>query len=91
MVSATASQVLSTLSRSAARTVNWAPVTDGVRAVLDGTDLFAHNALLDALAATKVAPALAPALLRGGGELVLAKLRSRTRSPRVRRTAFSRR
>jgi hypothetical protein len=76
MVSGTASQVLSTLSRSAVRTVNWAPVTDGVRAVLDGTDLFAHNALLDALAATKVDRALASALLRGGGDLVLAKLRS---------------
>jgi hypothetical protein len=76
MVSATASQVLSTLSQSAARSVSWAPVADGVRAVLDGTDLFAHNTLLDALAATRVDPALASALLRGGGELVLAKLRS---------------
>jgi hypothetical protein len=44
--------------------------------VLDGTDLFVHNTLLDALAATRVDPALASALLRGGGELVLAKLRS---------------
>jgi hypothetical protein len=76
MVSATASQVLSTLSKSAARTVNWAPVADGIRAVLDGTDLFAHNELLDALTATKVNPALASALLRGGGELILAKLSS---------------
>lgn len=76
MVAATASQVLSTLSRSAAKAVNWAPVVDEVRAVLDGTDLSAQDALLDALAATKVDPSLAPALLRGGGELVLAKLRS---------------
>jgi hypothetical protein len=76
MVSGTASQVLSTLSHSAARPVNWAPVADGLRAVLDGTDLFVHNDLLDALAVTRVDPALAPALLRGGGELVLAKLRS---------------
>ena len=76
MVSATASQVLSTLSRGAAKTVDWAPVEDGIRAVLDGTDLFAHNDLLDALTATKVNPALAAALLRGGGELILAKLSS---------------
>jgi hypothetical protein len=75
-VSATAEQVLGTLSRSAARPVNWAPVADGVRAVLDGTNLFAHNILLEALVATRVDPALAPALLRDGGELVLAKLRS---------------
>ena len=79
MVSGTASQVLHTLSGSAARTVNWAPLADVVRAVLDGTNLFAHNDLLDALAATKVDPALAAALLRGGGELVLAKLRSQDR------------
>jgi hypothetical protein len=76
MVSATASQVLTTLSLGAARPVNWAPVADGIRAVLDGTNLFAHNTLLDALAATKVDAALAAALLREGGELVLAKLRS---------------
>ncbi len=76
MVSATASQVLSTLSRSAAKPVNWAPMVDEVRAVLDGTNLFAHNSLLDALAATRVGPSLASALLRGGGELVLAKRRS---------------
>lgn len=76
MVAATASQVLSTLSRSATRPVNWAPVADGVRAVLDGTNLFAHNTLLEVLAATRVDPALAPVLLSGGGELVLAKLRS---------------
>jgi hypothetical protein len=85
MVSATASQVLSTLSQSAARPVNWAPVADSIRAVLDGTDLFAHNILLDALAATSVDSALASKLLRGGGELVLAKLRSK--DPRGARAA----
>jgi hypothetical protein len=76
MVSATASQVLGTVARNAARPVNWAPVTDGIRAVLDGTNLFAHNTLLETLVATRVNPELAPGLLRGGGELVLAKLRS---------------
>jgi hypothetical protein len=75
-VSATATQVLTTLSRSAARTVNWAPAVDPLRAVLDGTNLFAHNALLETLAATRVDPSLARLLLRGGGELVIAKLRS---------------
>ncbi len=76
MVSATASQVLSVLSNGAARPVNWAPAADGLRAVLDGTNLSAHNTLLEALAATRVDPALASALLGGGGELILAKLRS---------------
>jgi hypothetical protein len=86
MVSATASQVLSTLSQSVARTVNWAPAADDVRAVLDGTALFTQTILLDALAATRVDPALASTLLRGGGELVLAKLRSQ--DPRGSRAAY---
>src|SRR5205809_6085677 len=47
MVSATASQVLSVLSNGAARPVNWAPAADGLRAVLDGTNLSAHNTLLE--------------------------------------------
>ena len=76
MVSGTVSQVLSTLSRDAARPVNWTAVAGSLRALLDGTDLFVHNTVLDALAATQVDPALAGTLLRGGGELVLAKLRS---------------
>lgn len=42
--------------------------------MLDGTNLFAHTRLLEVLAATGAAPALAPALLRGGGDIVLAKL-----------------
>lgn len=76
MVSATASQVLSTLSVVAAKPVNWAPVVEGVRAVLDGTNLFVHSDMLAVLAATRVDRSLASPLLRGGGELVLAKLRS---------------
>lgn len=76
MVSATASQVLNTLASSSPRTVEWAPAADGLRAVLDGTSLFTHNTLLATLAATRVSPSLAADLLRGGGELVLAKLRS---------------
>jgi hypothetical protein len=76
MVAATASQVLNALVVGAARPVNWAPMVDALRALLDGTSLFQHNTVLEVLAATKVSPTLAPALLRGGGELVLAKLGS---------------
>lgn len=69
-----ASQLLAGLATVAPRRVNWAPAADTLRAVLDGTDLFAHNPLMDVLAATGVGPAPAPALLRGGGDIVLAKL-----------------
>jgi hypothetical protein len=73
-VSGAAGMLLAGLARTMPRRVDWEPATDTLRAVLDGTNLFAHSALLDVLAATGVAPALAPALLRGGGDIVLAKL-----------------
>jgi hypothetical protein len=75
-VSSSAAQVLSALRRGAPRRVNWAPAVETVRAILDGTNLFAHNDIMDVLADTRVDPALARPLLAGGGHLVLAKLRS---------------
>ena len=76
MVSGTAQQVLSTLAQRAPRPVDWAPVAGTLRAVIDGTNLFVQDNLLDALAATHVAPALAPQLLGGGGDLLVAKLQA---------------
>jgi hypothetical protein len=76
IVSATASQVLGTLGHALPRTVNWTPFVPSLRALLDGTNLFAYNTVLTLLAQTKVSPALARPLLRGGGELLVAKLRS---------------
>ena len=73
-VRGTASQVLAALTHGAPRRVNWAPAAQSLRAVLDGTNLFAHDALMEALAATGVEPALARPLLKDGGYLVLAKL-----------------
>jgi hypothetical protein len=75
-VSGTAAQVLSALTSKAPRHVNWAPATQTVRSILDGTNLFAHNEMMEVLAATKVDPALARPLLKGGGYIVLAKLGS---------------
>jgi hypothetical protein len=71
-----AMQLLHGLTADRPRRVDWAPATASVRAVLDGTDLFAHDDLLAALAATQVSPRLARPLLAGGGRLVLAKLRA---------------
>jgi hypothetical protein len=75
-VRGTAAQVLTALSRRAPRRVNWAPATSTLRALLDGTNLFAHNEVMEVLAATEIDPALARPLLAGGGYIVLAKLRS---------------
>jgi hypothetical protein len=75
-VSGTAAQVLTALTRRAPRRVNWAPATQTVRAILDGTNLFAHNEMMEVLAATQVDPALARPLLKDGGYIVLAKLGS---------------
>jgi hypothetical protein len=75
-VSGTAAQVLSALTRGAPRRVNWAPTTQTLRAILDGTNLSAHDQLMEVLAATQVDPALARPLLKDGGYIVLAKLGS---------------
>jgi hypothetical protein len=82
VVSGTAGQVLSTLRREAARPVNWAPATETLRAILDGTNLFRHNELMEVLAATEVDPALARPLLKDGGYIVLAKLQSQGEAER---------
>jgi hypothetical protein len=75
-VSGTAAQVLFALTRRAPRRVDWAPATQSLRAILDGTNLFAHNQLMEVLAATQVDPALARPLLKDGGYIILAKLGS---------------
>ena len=71
-----AMQLLHGLTVDRPRRVDWAPAAASVRAVLDGTNLFAHDDLLAALAATQLSPRLARPLLAGGGRLVLAKLRA---------------
>lgn len=66
---------LGTLPRDE-RTIDWAPVTQDLRAILDGTNLYAFDDVLRTLARTSVSPDLADELLAGGGKLVLAHLRS---------------
>src|SRR5918992_5414456 len=82
-VSATSAQVLKGLRSDAPRHVNWAPATETVRAILDGTNLFAHNEMMEVLAATRVDAALARPLLKDGGHIVLAKLRSQGTDERL--------
>lgn len=75
-VSGSAEQLLRSLRHAATRRVDWGPATGTLRAILDGTNLFAHDDLMELLAATQVDPALARPLLKDGAYLVLAKLRS---------------
>ena len=77
------------LTQVGARPVDWTPAVPALRALLDGTNLFAHTQLMETLAATRVSPELAPRLLGGGGgAIVLAKVgaldpRARTAAHRV--------
>jgi hypothetical protein len=87
-VSATAQQVLGWLMRHEARPVIWAPAALTLRDLLNGTDLFAHNLVMEMLARTDVARALAPELLADGGALVLAKVRAHDPTSRSAATAF---
>jgi hypothetical protein len=76
MVNATASQVLRLMAARGARPVDWAPVAERLRFVIDGTNLFAFDELLRTLTATSVSPTLGPALLANGGAILRAKLHS---------------
>jgi hypothetical protein len=76
IVASTASQVLGTLARATPRPVDWTPAVESLRALLDGTNVSSHTTLSNVLAATQIDPALAVPLLRNGGELLAAKIRS---------------
>lgn len=75
-VTATAGQTLEGMGRFDSRPVNWRPADRTLRILLDGTNLFAYNTILNTLARTKVEPGLTNSLLRGGGSMILAKLAS---------------
>ena len=75
IVRATSTQVLGMLTHAAARPVDWTPMVRSLRALLDGTNLFANTQLMETLAATRVNPTLASWLVGGGhGAIVLAKV-----------------
>ncbi len=76
IVGGTASQVLGTMAQRAARPVDWRPMMPSLRYLVDGTNLGATNAMMQALTRTNVSYQLAAPLLADGGAIVLAKLRS---------------
>jgi len=74
MVSATASQLITTLARYAPRTVDWSPALDGITAVMAGTNLFAQLPLIEVLTRTRISPSLSRPLMRAGAPLLLARI-----------------
>ncbi|MGH7617504.1 MAG: hypothetical protein ACREPM_09780 [Gemmatimonadaceae bacterium] len=76
MVNATAAQVLRLMGVRSPRSVDWAPMADRLRYMIDGTGLFTFDVLLRTLTATSISPALAPRLLANGGAILRAKLHS---------------
>jgi hypothetical protein len=87
-VSSHASMSLRTMTKVAPRVVDWRPMADRLRYIIDGTNLFAFNQTLSTLVATGVSPSLAQSLLGDGGTLVMAKLRSGDIFSRREATAF---
>ena len=75
---------LTALGQRHARPVDWVPAAEDLRALLDGTSVFAFPQVLEVLARTRVSRELAGPLLAGGGELVLAHLAISIPSTRAR-------
>lgn len=72
-----------------ARPVDWSPAAENLRAILDGTNLFAVAPLMQALTMTKISPDLADEVL-GDGRYILAYMRSPNASVRLQAQQFLR-
>ena len=77
IVKSQASTVLAAWASKSPRAVNLMPAAAGIHAMLNGTSLFEHMALMQDLIAMKVGPHYAKAFLAGGGDMLLADLGSR--------------
>lgn len=75
-VAAAAEMGLTSLLTGPQTRIGWRPAIADLRAILDGTNVLALKTTLIMLTKTKVEPALAPALLRENGGLVVALLGS---------------
>lgn len=71
-VGALAGQVLSILITQHPRAVDWAPIAPTLRDILNGSNLFALLPTIHLLVGTRVSSRLAPSLLGGAGNTVLA-------------------
>ncbi|MFA6598137.1 MAG: hypothetical protein WCS69_10470 [Ignavibacteriaceae bacterium] len=55
---------------------DWSFAAEELRYIIDGTNLFAFNQVLEMLTRTKVSTSHAPKLLKGGGDLILDNLKA---------------
>ncbi len=62
--------------------MDWAPATLSLRALLDGTNLFAFVPTVKILTVTKVSPKLAAPLLKDGGALLIDFLKANRQNER---------
>jgi hypothetical protein len=91
LVRTVAGQSLRALLAGAPRRVDWRPAAGTLRALLDGTNPFAFDLMVDVLSTTGDGPRLRRALLAGGGgDLVVELLGSREPAARVRAYRFLR-
>lgn len=72
-----------------ARPVDWGPAAETLRAIMDGTNLFAVAPLMQALTMTEISPELAEEVI-GDGRYVVAYLQSPNRSIRLQAEQFLR-
>lgn len=76
IVAGMSSTALTMMSRRVPRRVDWSPMADRLRYLIDGTNLFAFGPTLTALDSTNVDRSLASTLLRGGATIIRARLQS---------------
>jgi hypothetical protein len=79
-VSNSAMAILTGYAQVQKRIVDWSPAVRTIRALLDGTNLFAFVPTVKILTATKISPKLAAPLLRKGGDLLIDFLRAQRQS-----------
>jgi hypothetical protein len=80
---------LQSLGITHSRPMDWRPATETLRAIFDGTNLFAVAPLMQVLTRTEISPLLAKDVL-GDGRYVLAYMRSPHRSLRAQAQQFLR-
>jgi hypothetical protein len=79
-VSSSATAILAGYAQVQKKAVDWSPAVATIRALLDGTNLFAFVPTIKILTATGVSPKLAAPLLKKGGDLLVDFLRAHRQS-----------
>ena len=75
-VSSIATDLISSYSLVNKEQRDWSFAAEELRYIIDGTNLFAFNQVLEMLTRTKVTTSVAPKLLKGGGDLILDNLKA---------------